>query len=224
MVLTLDRVAKFYGDKPVLREVSLALAPGRVLLVAGENGAGKSTLLKVMAGLSRPSAGAVRQGVDQARVAYLGHQTFLYPRLTAVENLRFWARLYGVKGGLPGDEASLTAALDRVGLAAAAHEEAGTFSRGMAQRLSLARVFLTAPQLIFLDEPGTGLDVRSRAVMRTEIAAARERGASLVWVSHALSEDLGAADEVLLLEKGRVAFHGPAREFVLPAGLAGCAC
>jgi len=217
MVLTLERVAKFYGDKPVLREVSLALAPGRVLLVAGENGAGKSTLLKVMAGLARPSAGTVSQGVDQARVAYLGHATFLYPRLTAVENLRFWAKLFG----LPGDEAALVAALARVGLERAAHEEAGAFSRGMVQRLALARVFLTDPRLIFLDEPGTGLDVRSRAVMRAEIAAAKERGASLAWVSHALAEDLACADDVLLLEKGRVAYLGPAGEFVLPEGLAG---
>ncbi|MEW5773968.1 MAG: heme ABC exporter ATP-binding protein CcmA [Thermodesulfobacteriota bacterium] len=216
MVLTLDRVAKFYGDKPVLREVSLALAPGRVLLVAGENGAGKSTLLKVMAGLARPSAGTVRQGVDQARVGYLGHQTFLYPRLSALENLRFWARLFGV----PGDEAALVAALDRVGLAAAAHEEAGTFSRGMAQRLSLARVFLTDPRLVFLDEPGTGLDVRSRTVLRAEIAAARERGASLVWVSHALAEDLVGADQVLLLDKGRVAYSGPADRFPANGGAA----
>lgn len=216
MVLTLDRVAKFYGDKPVLREVSLALESGRVLLVAGENGAGKSTLLKVMAGLARPSAGTVRQGVDQARVGYLGHATFLYPRLTALENLRFWARLYRV----PGDEAALTAALGRVGLAGAAHEEAGTFSRGMAQRLSLARVFLTDPRLIFLDEPGTGLDVRSREVLRVEIHAARSRGAALVWVSHALAEDLPAADAVLLLDRGRTAFLGPAAEFSPARGAA----
>jgi len=214
MVLTLDRVAKFYGDKPVLREVSLALAPGQVLLVAGENGAGKSTLLKVMAGLSRPSAGTVRQGVDQSRVAYLGHQTFLYPRLTALENLRFWARLYGRDGG----EAALLAALERVGLARAAHEEAGSFSRGMAQRLSLARVFLVDPALLFLDEPGTGLDVRSRGVLRAEIAAARERGAALVWVSHALGEDLPAADLVLLLDKGRAGYFGPAAGFAAEGG------
>ena len=216
MVLSLDRVAKFYGDKPVLREVSLSLAAGQVLLVAGENGAGKSTLLKVMAGLSRPSAGTVRQGVDQARVAYLGHATFLYPRLTALENLRFWARIYGV----PGDEAALSAALERVGLAAAGHEEAGAFSRGMAQRLSLARVFLTAPQLIFLDEPGTGLDVRSRDVLRAEIRAARDRGAALVWVSHALAEDLACADLVLTLEKGRVGSFGPASQCPIPGSAA----
>jgi heme exporter protein A len=173
-----------------------------------------------MAGLARPSAGTVRQGVDQARVGYLGHATFLYPRLSALENLRFWARLFG----RPGDEAALVAALDRVGLGAAAHEEAGTFSRGMAQRLSLARVFLTDPRLIFLDEPGTGLDLPSRAVMRAEIAAARERGAALAWVSHALAEDLAAADEVLLLAKGRVAYLGPAEGFALPEGLGGRPC
>lgn len=214
MVLTLDRVAKFYGDKLVLRDVSLELPAGSVLLVAGENGAGKSTLLKVMAGLSRPSAGEVRQGIPQRLVGYLGHQTFLYPRLTALENLRFWARLFEV----PAEEPRLLEALARMGLAAAAHEEAGTFSRGMAQRLSLARVFLTAPQLVFLDEPGAGLDVRSREVLRREIAAARDRGAALVWVSHALAEDQGSADLVLCLERGRAAYFGPAASFAAPAG------
>jgi heme exporter protein A len=207
MVLSLAKVSKLYGLRPVVRDISLTLAPGQVLLVAGENGAGKSTLLKLMAGLLRPTAGTVDCPVPAAKVGYLGHQTFLYPRLSALDNLRFWARLLG----LDHSDAPLLAALERMGLGAAAREEAGTFSRGMAQRLSLARVFLAAPSLLFLDEPGTGLDVKSRAVLRREIASARERGAALVWVSHALDQDLGDADLALRLEGGRAGYFGPAQ-------------
>ncbi|NJB67400.1 heme exporter protein A [Desulfobaculum xiamenense] len=213
MMLRLSNVAKFYGSKLVFRNVSLELARGRVLLLVGENGAGKSTLLKIMSGLSRPSAGSVQCDAPQERIAYIGHQTFIYPRLSAVENLAFWARLYGLDGG----ETRLMAALDRVGLKAAAHEEAGSFSRGMAQRLSLARVFMIEPELLFLDEPGTGLDVRSQEIMHREIAAARGRGATIVWVSHDVAGDLHRADTVLAIERHCVGYFGDAEDYV-PTG------
>ncbi|MGE4552038.1 MAG: heme ABC exporter ATP-binding protein CcmA [Desulfovibrionaceae bacterium] len=218
-LLRLDRVAKFYGPKLVFKGVSLALAAGEVLLVAGANGAGKSTLLKVMAGLARPSAGSVRCAAEPERTAYLGHATFLYAGLTARANLRFWARMYG----LPGDESSVDAALARVGLTAAAEERAGTFSRGMAQRLNLARVFLVGPRLVYLDEPSTGLDVASRRVLTRELAALKASGASIVWVSHHMAEDAALADRVLELAGGRAAWLGPTAEYpglasAVPAG------
>jgi heme exporter protein A len=208
-MLALDRVAKFFGNRLVFRDVSLSVEPGSVLLVAGPNGAGKSTLLRVMAGLARPSQGAVRCDVEPGRLGYVGHHTFIYPELTALENLGFWARLYG----RPADEAALVAALERVELAHAGFERAGTFSRGMAQRLSLARVFLLEPELILLDEPGTGLDRRSMAILRTEIAAARGRGAALVWVSHSVERDLELADRVLEIKGRSVAYLGPAADY-----------
>ncbi len=195
MVLRCADLAKRFGDKAVFAGVGLSLEAGRVLLVVGENGAGKSTLLRVLSGLSRPSAGTVERAAPPERTGFLGHRTFLYPRLSAVDNLRFWARLFG----LPSGEDDVLPLLERVGLTHAAFEEAGSFSRGMAQRLSLARVLLPEPELIFLDEPATGLDTASRALLRQEIAAARERGASLVWVSHDLAGDLALADAVLEL-------------------------
>jgi heme exporter protein A len=216
VLLRLSEVAKFHGPRLVFRRISLELEAGRVLLVVGANGAGKSTLLRIMAGLSRPTAGSVDLGCPAGAVGYVGHQTFLYPRLTALENLRFWARLYGLGGG----DAALEAALARVGLERAAHEPAGNFSRGMAQRLSLARAFLPGPSLLFLDEPGTGLDQRSLDILRAEIAAARGRAASVVWVSHDVAGDLPRADLVLALENGGCAYFGPARDFV-PAGAVG---
>ncbi len=214
-VLRLDGVAKLYGGRLVFRDLSLEVRPAAVLLVAGPNGAGKSTLLRIMAGLSRPSAGRVERRVAVERMAYLGHHTFLYPQLTALENLRFWARLHGLH---PSHE-DLAAALSRMELLPAAMERAGRFSRGMAQRLNLARVLLLAPDLLFLDEPGAGLDVRSTGILAAEITAARARGAAVVWVSHHLDRDVALADTVLEIDKGAAAFLGPARDYQGPASL-----
>lgn len=206
VLLSLRGVGKLYGPKLVVKGVSLDVRAGSVWLVVGPNGAGKSTLLGIMAGLARPSAGNRELRVGQDKLAYLGHQTFLYPRLTARENLVFWARMYG-RGPTA---AEVDAALERAGLASAAEEQAGRFSRGMAQRLSLARVFLVEPSLIFLDEPGTGLDARSMAALRREIVAARDGGAALVWVSHQVAADLPLADNVLAIGGGVVRYAGPA--------------
>ncbi|MCM0756743.1 ABC transporter ATP-binding protein [Desulfovibrio aminophilus] len=208
-LLSARRLTKFYGDKLVFRDVSLELGPGSVLLVVGGNGAGKSTLLKILAGLLKPSEGKVETVAAEARTAYLGHATFIYPRLSARDNLAFWARMYG----LPADEDRLAAVLARVGLARVAQERAGGFSRGMAQRLNLARVFLVEPELLFLDEPGTGLDAASQDILRTEVAGLRGRGAAVVWVSHDLEGDRGRADLLLALDRGRAAFFGPAAAY-----------
>jgi heme exporter protein A len=202
-------VAKFYGDRLVFKNLALAVSPGRVLMVVGVNGAGKSTLLRVMAGLSRPSAGTVTTRLERREMAYLGHQTFLYAEATALENLRFWTGLYGLRIS----EAGLLEALVSVGLDRFAQERAGHFSRGMAQRLNLARVFCIAPKLLFLDEPDTGLDEASRGALVREIMRVRDDGRAVVWVSHHLERDLPRADEVLHLDRGRVAYHGSVAGF-----------
>ena len=121
-MLHLHRVAKLFGLKAVLRNVSCAFAPGSVTLLVGDNGAGKSTLLRMAAGLSRPSAGEIIRA-EHAVVGYVEHATFLYPGLTALENLAFWARLYGVSA----ERQRLLDLLELVGLAAHAHERAGVF-------------------------------------------------------------------------------------------------
>lgn len=230
-MLRLENISKLYGERLIFKSVSLELEPGKILLLAGANGAGKSTLLRIMAGLSRPSGGKVSLDMPAGRVAeaqigYLGHQTFLYPQLSALENLRFWSRLYGLEAQ-EGLENALNSALDRVELARFAHEPAGNFSRGMAQRLNLARVLLQRPALLLLDEPGTGLDERARKLLKNEILLARERGAGVVWISHSLAEDLPCADLAALLpgfagrEKGEkrgkipagLAYFGPAADY-----------
>lgn len=206
MLLKLEKVAKFYGTKLVVKDVNLTVESGTITLLAGPNGAGKSTLLRIMAGLARPSAGQVQCNAQEHKIGYLGHQTFIYPDLSAYENLAFWAGLHGNKT----DEATLLTTLDRVELKRFAHERAGSFSRGMAQRLNLARIFLLQPDLILLDEPGTGLDVRSMAMLRREIEEARTRGAGLVWISHSVANDLTIADAVIAIGDKRVQYNGPA--------------
>lgn len=193
MVLSLKRAAKFYGPKLVFKEVSLELKAGEVMLLVGPNGAGKSTLIRIMAGLSRSSAGEAILNVPPEAVGYLAHETFIYPRLSAVENLKFWAGIYGVSTR----EEDLLVILERLGLKRAAFEQARSFSRGMAQRLSLARVLMTEPKMLFLDEPGTGLDEASKKILLDEIEAARMRGAAVAWVSHDALADAPRADSVL---------------------------
>jgi heme exporter protein A len=214
--VVLEGVGKVYARRTVLQGIGLTLERGEVLLVTGANGAGKSTLLKIMAGALVPSRGQVRWAIDHGMMAYMGHKTFLYPGLSAAENLRFWARLYGKS---PQRE-DLVAVLRRTGLAHVLHEPVGHFSRGMAQRLSLARMLLIDPLVLLLDEPGTGLDRSSREMLKGEIVRARGEGKSIVWVSHDLENDLVMADRVLALESTRAVYLGPARDY----GGTGCAC
>ncbi len=213
-LLTVKRAAKFYGSKLVFKEVSCRIGPGEILLIAGPNGAGKSTLMRIMAGLSKPSAGEVSLSLDPEDVAYLGHATFIYPGLSALANLKFWGSMYGL---VPSRE-ELLALLKRVGLDRVAEEKAGSFSRGMAQRLNLARIYLVEPKLIFLDEPGTGLDPRSLATLRREITGFREQGTSVVWISHHVAEDTALADTVLALGGRQVEYFGPAADFRWDSG------
>ncbi|AMK12352.1 ABC transporter ATP-binding protein [Pseudodesulfovibrio indicus] len=208
-LLTVRRAAKFFGNKLVFKEVSCEVLPGRIMLVAGPNGAGKSTLMRIMAGLAKPSAGEVVLHADPAKCAYLGHATFIYPGLSALENLKFWGSMYG----LSPTRDQLMELLRRVGLERAAEEKAGSFSRGMAQRLNLARIYQADPELIFLDEPGTGLDPASLGRLRTEITGLRDRGVSVVWISHHVAEDSALADTVLALGGRRVEYFGPASGF-----------
>ena len=153
------------------------------------------TLLRIIAGLTAPTAGSVRITPDETRIGYLGHSTFLYPALTALENLAFWQKA----SGLASDRKTLTDMLGHVGLARHALTRAGVFSRGMKQRLSLARVLLQKPGILLLDEPGTGLDAASHQLLDEEIRSAAARGACVIAVSHDMEHDRELADAVYVI-------------------------
>lgn len=195
-LLELQGVAKAFGPRLLFRRIDLALMPGTLSLLAGANGAGKSTLMRVMAGLSKPDSGTVLRRVPDGKLGYMAHATFLYPGLDAEENLLFWARA----AGLDRAEERVKKALETVGLLKHAHEHAGIFSRGMAQRLNLARLLLADPSLILLDEPATGLDVSSRTMLMELMLKARSEGAAILWISHDTAGDSRHADRVLTLE------------------------
>lgn len=209
-LVDLNGVSHFFGSRLVFRHVTMAIRSKEVFLILGPNGAGKSTLLQILAGLLPPTNGEVTWGLESGDIGYLGHGTCVYPFLTASENLLFWGRMHGLS---PSSD-DISAVLDRVGLKAAALERAGTFSRGMAQRLSLARVLLLNARLLLLDEPATGLDTASRVILENEVQRARQRGAAVVWVSHDAGRDVRLADRVLVLQDKRQVFLGSASEYL----------
>ena len=200
-------VGKRFGRAVALRDVSFEVQEGETLAVLGSNGAGKSTLLRLCAGLARPSAGSLEvaglapgRREARARVGYVGHATSLYPALTARENLIFAARLHAL------DHAPerADAALSREGLASVSSRRAGGFSRGMAQRLAIARGLIHDPEIVLLDEPFTGLDLRAAARLDERLQALREEGRSVVWVTHDAERAARQSDRALVLDNGRV--------------------
>ncbi|NCC23603.1 MAG: ABC transporter ATP-binding protein [Deltaproteobacteria bacterium] len=202
-------VGHAYGTTPVFKNVDLDVGAGQILLLMGPNGAGKSTLLKIMAGIVEATLGEIELLTSPERVAFMGHGTFVYEELTALENLSFWRDLYQTGH----DRGALRDILERMGLERFRHERAGTFSRGMLQKLGLARILLIGPELVLLDEPATGLDRTARRLLHDEVAAAAGRGAGVVWVSHDPDRDVSMADTVAYLSGGRLSWSGPAGQF-----------
>ncbi len=197
-MLTLDIIGKLYGERVILKNISASFEPGTLTVLSGNNGSGKTTLLKIMAGLTKPSSGTVEGPGDSERVAYVGHATFLYPALTAYENLNFWNRCEGSRKS----HEDIFDLLETVGLLDYADEYARTFSRGMAQRLNLARALLSEPDYLFLDEPMTGLDPGSRELFREKLVRLKNEGVCIVLISHALQEDATLATRLYRLENG----------------------
>ena len=209
--IELDGLVRRYGERPALDGLTLSLPAGATLVVFGPNGAGKSTLLRVLATLLRPHAGVVRVlGRDlpregwavRGRVGLLGHDPLLYRDLTARENLRFHARLHGV----PAQRAAEL--LERVGLARRADDKVHTFSRGMVQRLAVARAVLHDPALLLLDEPRANLDPAAAELVEPLIGAAS--GRTRVVTSHDPAGGLAEADLALGLRAGRQELWAPA--------------
>src|ERR1017187_9410031 len=197
-----DGVWKYFGDYPALRGASLEVAKGSCVALLGRNGAGKTTLLRILASLSKPSKGEV---TIQGRIGYLGHGIGVYDDLSAFENLT----LFGQLTGLENPKQAAHEALERVGLTRVKDGLAREFSRGMRQRLAIARAFLHNPDLLLLDEPFTSLDDRAIAVLQKLLADARGRGSTIIMSTHQIREAMELASDVALLERGKLVFTGP---------------
>ena len=207
----LDHVWKFYGDYAALRDYSLCVGEGSCCALLGRNGAGKTTLLRILAGLSPFQRGTVRLFGDgprseQARqqIGFLGHGIGIYEDLSARENLKFFARI----AGLPGPDKKTDFWLGRVGLDRVADMPVRQFSRGMHQRLAVARTFLHSPRLLLLDEPFTSLDDRAIAMLSDLLEDARRQGVTIILSTHQLREALAIASHVALVENGKLQYAG----------------
>jgi len=210
--VAVDGVWKFYGDYPALRDIRLDAERGSCLALIGRNGAGKTTLLRVLAGFSRPGRGQVRifgtepRETDTRRqMGFIGHGISVYDELSALENLTLYARLYN----LPDPKKSAMEWLERTGLERVRNGLVREFSRGMRQRLAVARAFLHEPSVLLLDEPFTALDDKAIAVLQRLLREALVAGKTIVMSTHQLREALELATHVALLNRGQVSFHGP---------------
>ena len=196
--LSVVDVARYFGRRKALSQVNFTCAAGEIVGLLGPNGAGKSTLLNILATLLSPSKGTVTYGdrpagdggaAVRASIGMLGHDLFLYPELTARENLTFFGHLYG----LPDVPRVVAHALEQAGLTARADDLVSSFSRGMRQRVALERALLHDPRLILLDEPFTGLDQASAAALVSRLRNRQQAGCLIVLATH----DLDIADRLL---------------------------
>jgi heme ABC exporter ATP-binding subunit CcmA len=209
-------VARYFGRRKALSQVNFTCDAGEIVGLLGPNGAGKSTLLNILATVLSPSKGRIIYGdrtaaeggaAVRAQIGMLGHDLFLYPELTARENLAFFGQLYGLA-----DVPTVVArALEQSGLAARADDFVAGFSRGMRQRVALERALVHAPRLVLLDEPFTGLDELSTATLRSRLRTLRDRGCIVVVTTHDIEAMDGLGDRAVLLQQGRMAPIEPGR-------------
>ncbi len=207
-------VVHAYGDRRAVADVDLDVAAGERVAIAGPNGAGKSTLLRMVGTLLRPRAGSLTvlgeelpKGARRARmgIGYLAHDPLAYLDLTPRQNLQLYADLYGV----PHPAGRIDDLLDRVDLIARAEDPVRVLSRGMSQRLALARMLLHEPRLLLLDEPHASLDAAGTALLDAELQAARTDGRGAVIVTHEVERIAQVADRLVVMRGGRVLVDEP---------------
>lgn len=215
-LIVAERLFKAYGLLPVLRGLDLNVRRGEFVALLGANGSGKSTLLRLLTGLARPDSGTLTLGgwslpeqaaAVRAHIGLVSHRSLLYENLTARENLRFYGRLYG----LPPDQldARCSDLLAQVGLARRAHDLVRTYSRGMLQRLSIARAIIHAPDVLLLDEPYTGLDQASTARLDALLREQVADGRTVFMVTHGIEHAAGLVGRVVILAGGVVVYDRP---------------
>jgi heme exporter protein A len=217
--LEIRNLTKYYGRSTALRDLNLDIRAGECVAVFGRNGAGKTTFLRILAGLTRPSSGNFTINFPAGKtprfargaIGYLSHSMSLYPDLTALENLRFFAGLMDA----PADDDSLLRRMDAVGLGGREFEPVRNYSRGMQQRLAIARAFLHDPAILLLDEPFTGLDQIGLEVLGNYIRRAKAEGKTCVMTLHDLARGYELADRLVVIEKGAAAMDAEKQSLTL---------
>ncbi len=214
--LEIRNLTKVFGDRKALDKVTFTLPEGAFLSIFGPNGAGKTTLLRTLSTLARPTSGTIRVMGEDAKeepdnvrghIGLISHNSMLYPDLTAMENLMFVARLYGLEN----PEQRVRELLRAVELDHRRFDMVRTFSRGMTQRLSIARALINDPDVVFLDEPYAGLDPHAVEIFDALLADMRE-GRTFVMVSHDLQKGFDTCTHALMLARGRVVAFAPKEE------------
>jgi len=212
--IEIRNLTKSFGSHTALQDVNLTVAEGDFLTLVGPNGAGKTTLLRILATLSRPTSGEVwvdgwnlADGTAKVRqrIGFMSHQPLLYGDLTAEENLRFYGRMYGV----PNLPARMDEMLEQVGLLARRRDPVRTFSRGMQQRLAIARAILHRPAVMLLDEPYTGLDQQAAAMLDEVMQAVGTVSRTVLMATHDLDRGLVMGDQIAVLSNGRIVYQAP---------------
>jgi heme ABC exporter ATP-binding subunit CcmA len=213
-LIHVDNLYKRYATKPILKGVNLAVGEGEVVALLGANGAGKSTLLRIISGLLKADRGEiVLGGVPMAKagaelrryVGLVSHAPLLYDHLSGLENLTFFANLYDLQES----RARVEAILQAVDLWRRRNDLVRTYSRGMQQRLAIARAILHDPPVLLLDEPDTGLDQQSAHMLQTLLQQLSDKRRAILFSTHNLDRALGWANSVALLLRGTISYHGP---------------
>lgn len=214
-IITATDVVKQFGRFAALRGVSASFDAGRLYAILGDNGAGKTTMLRILAGLARPTRGTVSiLGQADPREAcrelgYMAHPSLLYDEMSGLENLRYFSRLYGLQ-----HDARCAEVIAAVGLDPELQRPVGQYSQGMRQRMSLARALLNDPKILLLDEPFSNVDIRSAREMVKLLAQMRDRGKTILLVTHQASLLDGAANEFVWMEAGQIVNRTPDRKFM----------
>lgn len=212
-LLRVASATKRFGSVAAVRDVDLEVFSGDFLVIFGPNGAGKTTLLRMIASLTEPTSGEIQFSIgggnqNGSRVGYVSHQSLLYNELSGFENLLFYARLYALKNM----RTKVGEMVAKMGLQDSQNRLVREYSRGMKQRLTLARALLHEPQMLLLDEPYTGLDQHGGRVLTDVLRKLREEGRTIMLITHNLAEGLELCTRVVIQHRGQIVFHAAAPE------------